>query len=395
MAVVSCGVDSAATGTFGDGPEGGLADSGVTDAFDAGRDAESAPPDAAVAFAPSHIHSGYSLAADPVTIDVPTVVDTTALTIMREAGPAVVSPNMVASDGVAVWSVGSLTTNAMLTVTGDRPLVIVSRDDVVIQALVQVSASGGRPGAGGSAPATGSGRGLDGAKSGDNAAGGGGAGHGTAGGKGGNQSPASGGVAGPATNATGVLTGGSGGGHGGGFDATRCAGHGRGGAGGGALQISAIGKIIIRAGGIAAGGGGGDGGCKNDGEDKYTGGGGGGAGGLLFLESVEGIDLVEGATLAASGGAGGEGGDAVKFGDPGDDGPYPVDTAGGGSGATGGNGGDGGNAALGLSPEAGRNGGDSAGGGGGATGRLFLRTRGAKLVIKGIVSAQRTDDPTF
>ena len=229
------------------------------------------------------------------------------------------------------------------------------------------------------------------------ASGGGGAGHGTDGNVGGDRGAAvKGGALGPTVNAAGALLGGSGGGHGGGYVAGLCSiDQGRGGAGGGALQISTAGKIVVGAfGGIDVGGGGGTGGCKSGGGDKRTGGGGGGAGGLVFLEAVEGITIALGATLEASGGGGGGGGSGSPGGD-GQDGPYPIGTASGGSGNGGGSGSGGSGGSVSAPPQLGASGSETAGGGGGATGRVFLRTRGATPSVSGLISAQRTDDPTF
>ncbi len=411
-AAVGCGIDAVATKSFDavseGGSEGGAnlppppGEAGPTDAavdapVDAAPEAGPVRPDAGVPFAPSHIQPVYSLTAPAVVVDAASTVDTSKRTIALNGAAAAVSPDIVFSDGAAIWSVDTLTTNASLTVIGDRPLVIVARGDVTINSVVLVYGSGGVAGPGGAPPATGAGKGTSGTKLGGDASGGGGAGHGTAGGVGGDKAAVKGGAFGPLANALGALLGGSGGGHGGGYTAGVCGGRARGGAGGGALQISSVGKIVVNsAGGVDVGGGGGAGGCKNNGLDKYSGGGGGGAGGLVFFEAVGGIVINAGAVLEASGGAGGEGGDNNTNGADGQNGMYPYATAIGGFGAgNGGNGGNGGNLSVLALPQPGASGGDTGGGGGGAIGRVFLRTRGATLIVTGGIAAQRTDDMTF
>ena len=87
---------------------------------------------------------------------------------------------------------------------------------------------------------------------------------------------------------------------------------GNGGAGGGAIEISAQGTITI-AGSINVAGFGGKGG------DEHTGGGGGGTGGAIFLEASN-ITIAATANLCADGGAGGEGGGNPQGGGDGDNG---------------------------------------------------------------------------
>ena len=408
-----CGLNAVASKTFEGPPDAGEPEAGIISlpkndgsadgSGDAGPDgpvdAEADRPDAGVVFAPSHIQPVYTLTAGDVSISQASTIDTTNRTIALNGAAAVVSPDIVHSDGVAVWSVGSLTTDQRLTVVGDRPLVIVAARDVTIRFTVSAFGELAVPGPGGSLPALGAGKGTNGAKTGSDASGGGGAGHGTAGGVGGDKSGVKGGLAGVTVNANAAtLIGGAGGGNGGGFALGTCGNSGRGGVGGGAIQISAVGRIIVTTtGGIDVGGGGGSGGCKNNGGSSYSGGGGGGAGGLVVLESVGGVQLDFGSTLGAPGGGGGEGGDSNSNGAPGGAGLYPSGLAFGGSGGFGGNGGNGGvGGPFASAPGAGVAGGDTGGGGGGATGRVFLRTRGAAaLLVSGTVAAQRTDDPTF
>ena len=415
FAFVGCGIDAVATKNFEQAqvdagndtgtnlpPKGDAADDVAVDApLEATPDAEAGAP-----FTPSHIPAGsYSLAAGDVTITAPTTVNTTARTIALNGMAAAFSPDITVVGSVAVWSVGALTTTDTLFVTGDRPLLIVAAKDVSLGAVVNAFAVLEKPGPGGSLPTVGAGKGADGMKTNDDASGGGGAGHGTAGAAGGDKNAQLGGAAGPLANVTGaVLIGGPGGGSGGGFTAAgTCAGRGRGGGGGGALQISAIGNITITgaSAGIDVGGGGGTGGCKDSGGAAYSGGGGGGAGGLVVLESAAGIKLDPGTTIEASGGGGGGGGKSTSNGANGVGGPFPSGIGNGGNNGNG-NGGNGGNGGVGgpfgfvSLPGAGANVGDTGGGGGGATGRVFLRTRGAAgLVVLGAIAGERTDDQTF
>lgn len=417
-AAVGCGLDL--TGTLevpGSGPDfeagvgssvpnldaSGDADDDARFDIDGGNvyvDAEGDRPDAGVAFVPSHLQPVYSLTAPNVTIATDSVLDTTARTITIGSGAPTPLTNLIHSGELAVWSVGSfkLDIAVRLTLKGTRALVIVASKDVTLDGHVAAFGDKDAPGVGGAAAASGAGKGANGAKpnSGD-ASGGGGAGHATAGGAGGTKGAAPGGAAGAAVNANdALLAGGSGGGHGGGFGSAICsdATRGRGGVGGGAIQISAVGKIVLSGtGGIDVGGGGGAGGCKDNGTDRYRGGGGGGAGGLVVFESVGGIQIDLGAQIAASGGAGGEGGTSNKMGGDGQSGPFPAAVAQGGNLNSGGRGGNGGTGAgsTATTPEPGVAN-DSAGGGGGSAGRVFLGTRGpAQLVVNGSIAALRTD----
>ena len=409
---IGCGLSAIATGGFDAPVDGGpdpdsagpRADGASPDsapsvdaAPDAGAtDAEADRPDAGVIFRPTHILPVYSLTAGDVTITMQSGINTTTGFIALNGAPAALSPDIVITNGIAVWSVGALTVNAKLSITGDRPLVIVAARDVTISQTVSAYGDVAKPGPGGFAAAAGAGKGASGAKTANDASGGGGAGHGTPGAAGADKA-VKGGIAGGAVNpGDTVLAGGSGGGNGGGFVLGTCGDQGRGGVGGGAIQISAVGKIRVTfTGGIDVGGGGGAGGCRNNGGQAFSGGGGGGAGGLVVLESVGGVELDVGSAIAASGGGGGGGGDGNANGTPGDPGSYPTGVAQGGTG--GGSGGVGGVGGPFNSPPApGAVAGVSGGGGGGATGRVFLRTRtAAALFVAGTVAARQTDDPTF
>ena len=401
-------LDASPTGDAGvDTDANANADAADADAaVDAGVDNDAARPDAGVVFVPSNILPVYTLTGASVTFSVDVEIDTTAGTIKIGAAAPVASPDIVQSQTFAVWSVGSfvLGQTATLRVRGGRPLVMVAAGSVVINgyfaAYSEVTLPGDpirTAGPGGFGPALGPGAGGSGAKPGAaDSSGGGGAGSATAGGIGGVKGAVPGGTAGSMTSGAGAaLLGGGGGGNGGGFVAGVCGNRGRGGPGGGAVQISAIGKITIGiTAGIDVGGAGGAGGCKNNGSDQFSGGGGGGAGGMVVLESVAGIELQAGSAIAASGGGGGEGGDGNGFGERGESGIFPSGTALGGNSNNGGNGGNGGvgNGILtptspgpGLSDATG-------GGGGGAAGRAFFGTRTpAGLVVIGGVVAKRSD----
>ena len=359
---------------------------GAADA--ASLDAEAMRPDAGVTFVPSHILPVYSLTAANVMLSRDTVVDTTARTVQDSTRVAPVPlMNMKTSNGIAIWSVGAFTlqSGTRLTVKGSQPLVVVASSTVEIDGHIDASGSDTTPGPGGFAAASGTGKGLDGVKTGGNASGAGGGGNATIGGSGGTKMSVAGGLGGPAENASGVkLVGGSGGGNGGGFPTASCSDptRGRGGVGGGAIQFSAVGGISIT-GTFDLGGGGGSGGCADNGSaNDYRGGGGGGAAGMLVFESATSIQVNSFAEIVAAGGGGGEGGESNGNGVDGFAGPaVPASTAVGGVGS-GGNGGNGGQASNGsaFAPFGGL-GNESAGGGGGSAGRVFFGTRGAAPII--------------
>ena len=382
--------------------EGSSPESGV----DAALDAEATRPDAGVLFVPSHIYPDYTLTAPSVHITSDTIVDTSAGTItLNGAAPAALA-TMVHSGDVSVWSVGKLAIDSGVTleVVGSRPLVVVSAGVVLIDGVFAVYSDRKRPGPGGAAPSSGAGKGADGIRPTSTvASGGGGAGHVTAGGAGGTQGAAAGGVEGPIVNANdALLVGGAGGGNGGGFAGNVCSDptRGTGGFGGGALQISAVGKITISSTGVIdAGGGAGLGGCKEGlPDDHLTGGGGGGAGGLVVLESTTAIDLQLGGEIAAGGGGGGEGGSTLDHGADGESGlsQSASISAMGGTGNGGGAGGNGGYGTVGTanSPFGGFGGvvGTGGGGGGGSVGHLFLGSRAPSTpTVNGKVGAMRSD----
>jgi hypothetical protein len=292
-------------------------------------------------------------------------------------------------DGVGVLAVDSLTIEdgARLWVYGSRALLVLSRNDVIIQGQIDLTAGvcpdavttgahcpgpGGGFGSTSTTFPTGCGPGGDGEESGGNETGGGGGGFGTVGAQGANGPNAGedGGTGGAVAGCPGSdlvpLMGGSGAGWGGG-------GNGNGGGGGGAMQITSGTRIVVevvtpaRAVGVWAGGMGGVGG------GGANGGGGGGAGGGILLEAPA-IDVGPGVWLAANGGGGGSGNasDALSHGALG-----RFDAAPASGGTTGRPGGSGGTGAL--PAIAGMGGGDGTGAGGGGAGiiRLNGTTTGA------------------
>jgi hypothetical protein len=261
-------------------------------------------------------------------------------------------------------------TQGRVEATGARPLVLVVRDQVTIGGLVDVGARGATPGPGGALGGQGVGASGEGAGGGstctcadsEGECGGGGGGYGEPGGRGGPSPPgcASLSLGGLAHGQPFALIGGSGGAAGGYGEGLPV-----GGAGGGALQVSSHGPLVVD-GAISAGGGGGAAAADEWGQ----GGGGGGSGGSVLLEAptISGAGLV-----AANGGAGGSGGEYECERTAGADGEPSWDPAIGGVGdaqGTCGRGGDGGTGVI--SPGDGAPGQEGGGGGGGAAGRIHF-----------------------
>lgn len=272
-------------------------------------------------------------------------------------------------------------------VQGSRPLVVIAGGTITLDGIIDASARGtDEPGPGGAAGGMGTGRGGDGSRVGEyHDSGGGGGGYGCAGGAGGagdedeiescdededgDCSPGGAGGMSYGSEELEVLTGGAGGGTGGaGPSGLPLCMPGAGGAGGGAVQLSAGVAIEIRAGGGVQVGGGGGGGAQAEECEHRGGGGGGGSGGAIFLQAPS---VIVAGTLAANGGGGGGVGDD-QDGMPGQDGALGDTSAAGGQGegsnsGSGGAGGAGGSCA-GEAGERETNG----GGGGGGAGRIVL-----------------------
>jgi len=319
---------------------------------------------------------------DPTASDLSSVteIDTGARKLRINGGapqdpPAGVTFVADPANNATVMTVGAWNVDKDVDVIGGPALIVLASKDVTISKEIRAFGKQNVPGPGGFGPAMGPGAGNTGeAGNGADDSGGAGGSFGTLGGEGG---PASG-VSAPLPRPTygallGDFKGGSGGGHGG--EASSCDGtgtRGRGGAGGGVVQISSRGAIVMKAGGgINAGGGGGEGGC--DDVTFSSAGGGGGSGGLIFLEAVT---LQVDGKLSANGGGGGGGASSLGFpGHTGDDAKAGTAVAAGGGGTSIGGAGGGDGAAGVLGPT---NGGvnTNSGGGGGGQGRIFLRTRG-------------------
>jgi hypothetical protein len=262
---------------------------------------------------------------------------------------------------------------ANLVVRGPRPLVLVAWDALEIAGQIDAS-SAGPIGPGGNPSDCEDGQiGQPGAASPEGGSGAGGGGFGGRGGDGGpgggNTNEGDGGSFIPAATA---LRGGCRGGDAPGRSGSTA----RGGAGGGALALSAR-RAILLSGVIHAGGAGGDGG-------EGGGGAGGGSGGMLWLDAPQ-VSLGDVAILAASGGGGGSGSTAFSEGDDGADGrPDGIEASGGGGDGASGDGGNG--SSLVPDGRVGASSGSSGGGGGGGGAGVIrvdgeLQTTGGAIIV--------------
>lgn len=318
--------------------------------------------------------------------------------------PAVYAVAQSGGPEAVVLAMSSLNLSGTLSLFGTRPVILaVFGDATVAGTLSARSATGQDAGAGADSS------GLCTAGAGDLlgvvGSGGGGGGFGETGGRGGDVTlgGSSGGVGGPSTgNATIVPLRGGCSGAAGGRPNDGFATGGVGGGGGGAMQLSAAGRLSI-SGTVTAGGAGGKGGLVD--QSGYAsqggnGGGGGGSGGALLLEAWD-VRIASAARLTAGGGGGGEGGDGLLAtgtnGNPGFDAPTTATSGGpGGAGAApcAGDGGTGGSAEGGA-----QNGGDvlyavggcAGGGGGGGAGRTRINAGRSCRVDAGVMSP----GPTF
>lgn len=288
-------------------------------------------------------------------------------TVDQPSGPQAL---LLGTEGFTVGDAG------VITVIGERPLIIGATGPVLIAGSITVAVQGPT-----SAPGCQAGKGGDGlvgiaGAPGDSeisCGGGGGGGFAVVGARGGSAmelNGAAGGAMGqPEGNAELVpLRGGCAGGRGGNCNTSgaQYLGGERGG-GGGAIQISSA-KSLTVTGLISARGAGGGGAERDD-----SGGGGGGSGGAILLECTS--FLASGGAVTANGGSGGGGAGTNSSGGPGNPGALRSTTpaAGGSSGSAGGNGGQGGAAAGACT--AGENGAvthGGGGGGGGAQGRIRI-----------------------
>lgn len=331
--------------------------------------------DGIVVLVPTHLAPADGVAGSaPLSLSGAVTIDTTVPSIsvtLPEGDTLDVRPQLGGGPELAVLHVGSLdvASDAVVSIVGTRPLVIVAAGAVNVSGTLDAGGHGATPGAGGSLPAMGDGKGSTGQHETSQLSdsGGGGAGYGTAGASGGAitggctvASGAEGSTYGDANLA--VLAGGSGGGGSSGGACTPDLG----GAGGGALQITA--PTISIDGKLLVGGGGGHGGT-DCGQSDVNSGPGGGAGGAIYLQATT---IVNNGVIAANGGGGG-GSSSTGMGSamPGGDGGASTAQAAGGTGprAMGGKGG----SKDGAPTQGGGSGcGTNAGGGGGAVGRIAL-----------------------
>jgi hypothetical protein len=219
--------------------------------------------------------------------------------VLEGPGTAV---NGVVVNGVAVFDFSSITvaSNQVFTGTGDYPLTLLSRGDITIKELIDVSGTAG--GAGGSASGSG-GPGGGAGNSGSGSGGGPGGGFSSSGGGFGGRGGAGGAQGGAIySDLTHVLQGGSGGGP-----------HAPpGGGGGGSLEVGAIGTITVGGNGIRA-----DGGAGAGGGGGFNASGGGSGGGILIhantvtLTSILSDTGGRGGVSSTTGSGGGGGGGRV------------------------------------------------------------------------------------
>lgn len=230
-------------------------------------------------------------------------INTTAMTITPNppAGVTFMVGQQETGSAVVILRVGdfAVASGRLVTVTGDKPLVILSDHDVTIAGTLDVGARKGERGPGGALPGIGSGAGGisvhdNGSGSTYDDSGAGGGSFGSQGAAGGKAGPFEGGPAGNTYPINGLI-GGSGGGLAGACSNVP-------GAGGGALFLYAKHKMRI-SGAIRAGGGGGGGGTTTCPTGSGAGAG-GGSGGLIWLQTP---DLDGTGVLAANGGGGGGG----------------------------------------------------------------------------------------
>lgn len=297
------------------------ADRGDPDALPAPVDASAGAPEAApVAHVPPE---GASAGTGRLILQDGAIIDTDSLTVNGQGYAAIPGapivfdrwPQVAGGPELAVLHVGDFgVASGTVTVSGARPLVIIAGLEIRLAGMLDASATAQTPGPGGFDPAAGPSRGSDGQHAIEfEDGGGGGGGHGSPGGEGGSATCTSvddcseGGAGGAAYDASGpsVLQGGSGGGAGSIVSEDDECVPSRGGAGGGAVQLTALMRIRIEgAGGVHVGGGGGGAGSPDRLCGENGGGSGGGAGGAIFLQAP---DIVHQGLLAANGGGGGAG----------------------------------------------------------------------------------------
>ena len=342
-------------------------------------------------------HNGLAtyldMVADPpdVVLAGPATIDP-ATGLVFDNGLSIPIPTFVTAGGVRVFVTNSLSVSGPLTVSPtsslSHPIAVVSHGDIVIHALIDVSARLDRSGPGGwpgndpqhSQSDDCIGRPVF---AGPPSPGGGGGGGATAGAAGGAANAAAGGVPGVAQADFEPLHGGCAGG------GSLVAGEAFGGGGGGGLQLSSRTAIRIEsAGGINASGGGGVS------AGLSLGGTGGGSGGNILIEAPQVVLSGAAVVISTKGGGGGGASSSTAAGGPGGDGGLNAVPAAGGSSPVGDIGGRG---AVDGAPEPGGDasgGNNSGGGGGGAMGTVLFATRAGTIVPLGgaAVRGQRQDE---
>lgn len=370
--VIACAVLAGCTFQNGTVPS-------TSDAAPDGDAPTDATTDASPMFDVAHLEPAteamLTSAAD-LMIDATTMIDTTNGTIV---GPTIagvtIIPSVPQSGGpdVMVIQARTITITSNVRVLGDRPLILVATDTIIVDSTLDGSANLAVPGPGGGGPKQGMGAGRDSLRGvGIRDTGASGASYGTAGGAGGAVDATAGPLPPAVYGGPTLLAGGSGGGNG-----MPAACNSVGGGGGGGIQLSAAVSITIT-GAIHVGGGGGQRGVSCGGEGSS--GGGGGSGGMVYLQAPM---LLGSGALGGNGGGGGAGAGPTG-GAVGSSGGNATVSTGGTAGVNADvDGGDGGVGANGTNPGAtaptqidNGSAGDNAGGGGGGVGRIYTLTSG-------------------
>lgn len=378
----------------------------VADAAPNGADAAIEGPDARVPdagddglfpYVPSNFDPDDLDPGPPVTLGCSARFESTTLSFSEWCGQPEPTPVTVAQPGgpeAVLLAMESLSITGMgsLTLTGARPVILVSMEDALLLGPIFASSSEFTPGAGSSNQAVcGDGTGADGANfllGAPGGGGGGGGGFGDIGGTGGVSSAGSSPGEGGATGGDAALIplrAGCAGGRGG-----RAITPGPfGGVGGGAVQVSAAQTLSVGSFITASGAGGGGGNVGN-------GGGGGGSGGGVLLEG-DFVSVTMLGAVTANGGGGGEGGTEkgcnCADGADGDSNSGVPAAGGSGTGMGSGDGGNGG--ADGASAGDGLDGNDmlgGGGGGGGSVGRIRINAGRACTVGGAVFSPAPTSN---
>ncbi len=298
--------------------------------------------------------------------------------LIFDGGRSIDVPTFVSADGIRVFVVNSLTVQGAVAVAPSanlsHPIAVVSRGDIVIRGVVDVSASRDLAGPGGwpgTDPQHAQGANCIGRPvfAGPPSPGGGGGGGAVAGAPGGGTNMVAGGVPGDAQPEVDPLNGGCAGG------AILAVGEAYGGGGGGGLQLASRTEIRIEGNGAidASGGGGAPGGLN-------VGGTGGGAGGDVVLEAPQVVLTGNSAVVSTKGGGGGGASSASTLAGYGADGGLAAAAAPGGTSPIGNLGGSGGTETPPLGGADALGGGQSGGGGGGAAGTVLAGTAAGVLV---------------